>query len=174
LADGFDSRAALTSHCLIADHQENYKNSGEIDNTQLRLSADPPRSASPGQGSITFQASRQIDADDIQGSTNLDVTKELENEGSNISVEGCDKDGGGTCSIKGRELSAVSVKNPVSDSNILEQSLQLDAAASPQESDLKNDPPKRRLRGITENFLIVIKLKPKSNTLPKTGNFPMV
>ncbi|CAG8978009.1 hypothetical protein HYALB_00000679 [Hymenoscyphus albidus] len=155
LMDGFSSRAALTPHCLVADHQDdNDKNSGEIDNTQLQLPADRPRSASPSQWSITYQASKQIDTDNIQGSTNLDVTKELENRGSDISIEGSAEDGDGTCSTKERELSAVSVKNPVSDSNILEQSLQLDlAAASPQESDLKNDHlPKRRLRGVTENF----------------------
>jgi hypothetical protein len=63
-----------------------------------------------------------MDIDKIQGSTNLNVTKELENKGSNISVKGSDKDGNDTYSTEGRELSAVSVKNPVSNSNIPEQS----------------------------------------------------
>ncbi|CAG8982450.1 hypothetical protein HYALB_00013981 [Hymenoscyphus albidus] len=128
--DGFGSRAALTSHCLVADHQD--------DNIQLRLPADRPRSASPSYGSIAYQASKLMDTDNIQGSMNLDVTKELENKSSHVSTNG-------------RELSAIS--NTVSDSNIPKQSLQLDlAAASPQEPDLKNDHlPKRRRRGVTEN-----------------------
>ncbi|CAG8979289.1 hypothetical protein HYALB_00012672 [Hymenoscyphus albidus] len=128
--DGFGSRAALTSHFLVADHQD--------DNIQLRLPADRPRSASPSYGSIAYQASKLIDTDNIQRSMNLDVTKELENKSSHVSTNG-------------RELSAVS--NTVSDSNIPKQSLQLDlAAASPQESDLKNDHlPKRRRWGVTEN-----------------------
>jgi len=155
--DGFGSRAALTSHCLVADHQDdNDKNSGGIDNAQLRLSTDRPRSASPSHRSVTYQASKQMDTDNVQGSKNLDVTKELEDEGSDVSVEGSDEDSDGTCSTRGRKLSTVSVKNPASDSNIPEQSPQLDlAVASPQESDLKNDHlPKRHhrhRRGVTEN-----------------------
>jgi hypothetical protein len=161
--DGFASGAALTSDRLVADHQDddNINNSGVIDNTQLRLSADRPRAASPSHELVIHQASKLQANTGI--SVNIDVTTELEDEDFNVSAEGNDKDDDDTCSTKGRELSVISDKNPASDSNISElrvgqpdytQTLQLSsAAASPQHSDLKNNhlPKQLRRRSATGN-----------------------
>jgi hypothetical protein len=83
----------------------------------------------------------------------------LEGKGFDIFAEGDDID---SCSTKGQRLSAVSDKNPASGSNISRlqgsqpdniQSLQLAlAAASPYQSDLKNDYLlKQFCRGTTRN-----------------------
>ena len=103
-----------------------------------------------------------MNTDIIQESTsydNLDVAKELEGEGFGVSAEGDDI---GPRSTKGRTLSAVCDKNPASGNSIFmlqdgqpdgTQSLQLAfAAASPYQSDLKNDHLSKRLRrGATRN-----------------------
>jgi hypothetical protein len=162
--DGFGLGAALISNRLVTDHQDDDNDhNGVIDKTQLRLSADRPRPASPDPGSDTHQASKlQVNTDIIQESTsydNLDVTKELEGEGFDVFAEGDDVD---SRSTKGRRLSAVSDKNPASGSNISglqdgqpddTQSPQLAlAGASPHQSDLKNDHlPKQLRRGATRN-----------------------
>jgi hypothetical protein len=161
--DGFAFGAALTSDCLAADHQDNdnNNNSGVIDNTQLRLSADRPRAASPSHELVIHQASKLQANTGI--SVNIDVPKELEDEDFNASAEGNDKDDDDTRFTKGRELPAISDKDPASDSNISElrvgqpdytQTPQLSsAAASPQHSDLKNDhlPKQLRRRSATGN-----------------------
>jgi hypothetical protein len=162
--DGFGSGAALISDRLVTDHQDDDNNhNGVVDKTQLRLSADCPRSASPDRGSDTHEARKlQVNTDIIQESTscdNLDVTKGLEGEGFDVFTEGDDVD---PRSTKGRTLSAASDKNPASGSNISElqdsqpddtQSPQLAfAAPSPHQSDLKSDPLLKRLRrGATRN-----------------------
>jgi hypothetical protein len=100
-----------------------------------------------------------VNTDIIQESTssvNLDVTKELKDKGFDAFVKGNDKDDDGTRSTKGSKLSARSDKNPAFDSNLSElrdgqvdytQSPQLGpAAASPRESDLKNNHLVKQLR----------------------------
>jgi hypothetical protein len=153
--DGFGSGAALISDCIVTDHQDDDNDhNGVSDKTQLRLSADRPRSASPDPGSDTHQASKlRVNTDD-----NPDVAKELEGEGFDIFAEGDDVD---PRSTEGRTLSAVSDKNLASGSNSSRlqdgqpddtQSHQLDlAAVSPHQSDLNGHLPKRFRRGTTRN-----------------------
>jgi hypothetical protein len=165
---GSGSGAALISDRLVTDHQDddNNYNNGIVGKTQLRLSTDRPRLASPDPGSDAHQASKlQVNTDLIQGATsydNLDVTKELEGEGFDVFAERDDDDDDDTRSTKGRTLSAVSDKNLASSSNISglqdgqpddTQSPQLAlAAVSPHQSNLKNDHlPKQLRRGATRN-----------------------
>ncbi len=64
--DGFGSGTTRISDRLVTDHQDD-DNNGVVDDTKLRLSADHPRSASPGHGSITHQASKlQVNTDITQ------------------------------------------------------------------------------------------------------------
>ena len=126
VADGDSSGSGVTliSDRLATDHQDDddNHNNGVVDKIQLRLSADRPRSASPDPGSDTHQASKpQVDTYITQGSTssvNLDVTKELEDEGFDVSANGNDDDDNDTRSTKRQKLSAVSDKNPASSSSI--------------------------------------------------------
>jgi hypothetical protein len=162
--DGFGSGAALISDCIITDHQDDDNDhNGVIDKTELRLSADRPRPASPDPGSDTHQVTKlQVNTDITRESMsydNPDVAKQLEGEVFDVFAEGDEVD---SRSTKGRRLSAVSDRNPASSSNISglqdsqpddTQSLQLAlAVASPHQSDLKNDHlPKQLRRGATRN-----------------------
>ena len=166
--DAFDSGAALASDRLVPSYQDDDKNRNNIivDQTQLRLLADRPRSASSGPGSDTHQASKlQVNTDIIQGITSsnrLGVTKKLKDKGFDASAEGNADDNDGTRSAKGRTLPAVSDRNLTFVSNTSElqdsqpddtQSPQLTlAATSPYQSPLKNDHlPKQLRRGATRN-----------------------
>jgi hypothetical protein len=152
--DGFGSGTTHISDRVVADDQDDDNNNNSIvDGAKLQLSADCPRSASSNHGSVTHQASKpQVNTDITQRSTNyvnLDVTKEVEDEGN-------DDDDDGTCSIKRSMLSTVSCNNPAFSSNIskLQDSehgypqpprLGL-AVASLYQSDLKNDHLLKHLR----------------------------
>jgi hypothetical protein len=166
-ADGESSGsgAALISDRLVTNHQDddNNHNNGVVNKTQFRLLANRPRSASPDRGSDTHQASKlQVDTDITQESTSsVDVTKELEDKGFDVSANGNNDDDNDTRSTKGQK-SAVSDRNPAFDSNISElrdsqpnytQSPQLGlAAASLHQSDLKDHLPKQvRRRGAARN-----------------------
>lgn len=120
--EGFDSGTVYISNRLIADHQDNSNdsNSGLADGARLQLAASLPRSASPGQGSVTHQASpKRVNTEMIQGSASyggLDVTKGAEEE--DIDVLSDNEDGADTYSTKTLGSSAISSENPASDSNI--------------------------------------------------------
>ncbi|KAH8650362.1 hypothetical protein BGZ60DRAFT_534447 [Tricladium varicosporioides] len=131
--------------------------------------SDRPGSASSGHGPITHQASKlRVNTNITQGTTsydNLDATKELEGKGFDIFAEEDGNSDNNTHSTKRRTLSAVSNKNPASDSNISRlqdsrpddtQSPQLGlATVSPHQSDLKNDHlSKQRRRGAQSRTLI--------------------
>ena len=173
LADGndFASGTGLTSDRLATDHQDDSdnRNNGVVDNTHLWPSNKRPRSASPGHGSVAYQASKiQANTDFTQGSTNyvdLGVTTELEDEGFDVFAEGNDEHDDDTRSTNRSKLSAVSSKNPTSDSNVPElQDSQPDYIQSPHlgpaaaflhQPDLKNDdhlPKHLRRRRVTRNI----------------------
>jgi hypothetical protein len=133
LADSIGSGAALVSDRLVTDHQDDDNDhDGVIDKTQLPLSADRPRSASPEPRSDTHPASKlQVNPDIIQESTsyqNLDVSEELEGEGFDVSAEGDDIH---PHSTKGRTLSAVCNKNPASGNSISELQMVSPMALNP-------------------------------------------
>jgi hypothetical protein len=51
--DGFSSGTTVISNCVVADDQDDDNNNNSVvDDTKLRLSADRPRSASSGHGSV--------------------------------------------------------------------------------------------------------------------------
>jgi hypothetical protein len=88
--DGFGSGAPPSSHCLVADHQDDNNddnnNNGEVCNTQLQLSVDYPRLASPSYGAVTHQASQlQVNTNILRESTNSVhhdvITQALEGKG---------------------------------------------------------------------------------------------
>ncbi|KAH6675955.1 hypothetical protein B0J14DRAFT_587704, partial [Halenospora varia] len=82
--DGFGSGTILISDRLVANHQDDGNDNGVPDGAKLQLVADCPRSASPGHGSVTHQASPlRVNTEITQGSASyvdLDVTKEVEDE----------------------------------------------------------------------------------------------
>lgn len=142
--DGFGLGAALISDRLITNYQDNNNNhnNGVFDKTQLRLSADRPRSVSPDAGSDTQASELQVGTDITQESTSsvdLDVTKGSEDEGFDASAEGNDKDNDDTRSTRGRTFPAVSNKNPASDGDI-------SLIASPHQTGLKNNHSTKHLR----------------------------
>lgn len=126
--EGFDSGTAYISNRLVADHQDNSNDSdsGLANGARLQLAASLPRSASPGQGSVTHQASpKRVNTEMTQGSASyggLDVTKGAEEE--DIDVLSDDEDGADTYSTKTSGSSAISSENPASDSNISLPALQ--------------------------------------------------
>jgi len=166
--EGFDSGTAYISDRLVADHQDNSNDSdsGLADGARLQLAAGLPRSASPGQGSVTHQASpKRVNTEMTQGSASysgLDVTKGAEEE--DIDVLSDDEDGADTYSTKTSGSSAISSENLASDSNISLPALQdgqrdstqppqlCPAAASHHQSDSTNDllPRHRRRRDDTK------------------------
>lgn len=129
--EGFDSGTAYISNRLVADHQDNSNDSdsGLANGARLQLAASLPRSASPGQGSVTHQASpKRVNTEMTQGSASyggLDVTKGAEEE--DIDVLSDDEDGADTYSTKTSGSSAISSENPASDSNISLPALQDDS-----------------------------------------------
>ena len=152
--DAFDSGAAPISDRLVADHQDdnNSGNNGVVDESQLRLSAGRPRSASSDPRSDTHQANnRQVDTGIMQGTTSsVNVDVELVREGCDVFAKGDDDN----------DVDTRSAKNPASDSNISGlQDAQPDDTQSPQlaltatslhQSHLKNDHlPQQRRRGAT-------------------------
>lgn len=139
--DGSVSGTARTSARRVADYEgddDSYNN--VVDNSQLRLAVDRPTAASPNRGSLTHQARKlQVDTDITQESmsfVDLDVSKEWEDEGSNVLAEGHrhdDDDGGDTRSTKRRKLSALSNTNLAFDTRLSRlQDGQPDHAQSPQ------------------------------------------
>ncbi|KAG9228023.1 hypothetical protein BJ875DRAFT_490345 [Amylocarpus encephaloides] len=134
--------AALTAksdssspHIADSDMADDDNDSAIVDSATLQLAADLPMSASPGNGTVTHQASpMQVNTEITQGSASyddLDVTKEAEDEGIDVFAD--NEDDTDTCSTRRSRSSAVSSDNPASDSN---PGL---AAASHHQSDLTND-----------------------------------
>jgi hypothetical protein len=139
--DSFGSGTTLISNRLVGDHQDdgNDNDNGVVDGAKLQLAADRSRSASPGHGSVTHQASPlQVNTEITQGSASyvdLDVTKEVEDEGIDVFAKGDDDDDADTRSTKRSRTSAISCNNPASDSNVSVSELQdgqHDSAQSPQ------------------------------------------
>jgi hypothetical protein len=169
--DGFGLGTTHTLDRLVANYLNNGndKNNGVVDDTQFRLSADRLGSASPSHRSVTHQASKlRVHTDITQGSASyveLDVIKEVEDEGIDVFAKGDDDDDADTRSTKRSRSSAISCNNPPSDSNVSDSELQdgkRDSAQSPQpgpsvaclqQSDLTNDPllKHRRRRDATRN-----------------------
>ena len=137
--EGFGSGTTRVSGSLATDHPNdgNKSNNGIVNNARLRLSADRPRSASPGHSSVTHQAGKLwVNTDLTQGSTsyvNLDVSKGLDGECS-VSAEERDGDSDDTRSTKRSKSSTVSGDNPAFDSNMFElRDGQPDYTRSPQQ-----------------------------------------
>jgi hypothetical protein len=137
--EGFGPGTTRVSGSLATDHPNdgNKSNNGVFNNARLRLSADRPRSASPGHSSVTHRAGKLwVNTDLTQGSTsyvNLDVSKGLDGECS-VSAEERDGDGDDTRSTKRSKSSTVSGDNPAFDSNMSElQDGQPDHTRSPQQ-----------------------------------------
>ncbi|KAH6662076.1 hypothetical protein B0J14DRAFT_707848 [Halenospora varia] len=165
---GFGSGTTLISDHLAANHQDDGNDNGIADGAKLQLAANCLRSASPGHRSITHQASPlRMNTEIIQGSASyvdLDVTKEVEDEGADIFANG-DDDDADTCSPKRSRSFTISCNNPASDSNVSISELQDGqhdsaqypqpglAVASLQQSDWTNDPllRHRRQRDATRN-----------------------
>lgn len=167
--DGFGPGTAHASGSLAADHPSdgNKSNHGVVNNTQLRLSADRPGSASPSHRSVSHRGSKlQVNTDITQGGTsyvNLDVNRELEDRECSVSSEERDEGGDDTRSTKRSKLSAVSGDNPAFNGNMSElRDDQPDHTQSPQpglaaasihqsDSEIDHLPKQLRRRGATGN-----------------------
>jgi hypothetical protein len=165
--DSISLRTIHTSGRLAADHPDdgNKNNNGLVNDTQLRLSANRPGSASPGHRSAIYQASKlRINTDITQGNTNyvnLDVTKELKEGEFSVFAKKRDEDDNDTYSMKRSKSSTVSGDDPAFDGNMSKlqddlpdhaQSLQPGpAATSLHQSDLKDHLQEQLRRSPTGN-----------------------
>jgi hypothetical protein len=132
---------AFTPDRFVADHQDdgNDNDNGVVDDAKPQLTANRPKPASPGHGSVTHQASPvRVNTEITKGSANyvdLDVTKEVEDKGIDVFAKGDDDDDTGTRSMKRSRPSAISCNDPASDSDVSVSGLQdgqHDSAQSPQ------------------------------------------